>query len=716
LETAPASYTISTHIDNDSFQYQLTDSVPCLDDLAGTVYGPSGSVCAHPAFHVLGVTIAFTGTVPGAGYLPRYVDIAGDQHDMQVQSNAGTRVGWVIPQADIGRVAALIIPRDADQQDHHNDRVQVLGYADPSLARGDTLRNAVSADWYVGDAADPYDATPQRATADLHILDDAQVGITKKMGDVGAVTGGQATLDLAATLLVPHAADHDLVISDLLPPGTRLATDPAAITGTLSWKGQPAPSSTTPTLQATVTPDYAGGQELLKIVLPAAELPAEAGSFTLTIGQLRVDKPSDPGVYTNTARVFYDDPDLLPACAAGQYSSLDPAGSRDDPAASPANCSADATFRTATSASGQFELVKTVQGDYDSAPQTFPNVAHVKLQDGTAQYAIQWSNSGAPTLDGVVIYDVFPHVGDTGVSGAQANSQRGSQFAPVLASIDPAPSGTALAYSASENPCRPEVYPGQPTGCVDDWTTDPATLGGLGAVTAIRLTASGEYATGDSISLGFRASVPTVSADQIAWNSVAAFARTSSGTALLPSESPKVGITASDHRLAIAKTADAASAQPGDAVHYTVSVSNLGTSDSDPTTAHDRLPAGLTFVSADRGGSYDAATGEVTWPVPAIPRGSHVDLAVTARVDAVQTRSTITNAATVTLPPGYSPTIVDGACAADPAAACADLGVPVTPSRLPVTGIVAPAGAVLLALLAIGAGLVLRRRRAATRS
>lgn len=460
-------------------------------------------------------------------------------------------------------------------------------------------------------------------------------------------------------------------------------------------------------------PGYSGGQELLKIVLPASQFPQEAGTFTLTIGQLTVTKPPAPGVFTNTARVFYDDPNLSTQCTAGQYNSLDPQNSRDDPATQQINCAADATFRTANSASGQFSLVKTVQGDYDSTPQAFPNVAHVKLNGGTADYALNWTNTGAPTLQGVTLYDIFPYVGDTGVSGSQAGESRGSQFRPVLTSVDPAPAGVTISYSASTNPCRPEVYPAQPSGCVNDWTTDPSSLGGLANVAAIRVTSTAAYATGTGISIGYQESVPTVSKDQIAWNSVAAFAETTTGTSLLPAESPKVGITASDHRLSISKSVSAPSAGFGDSVTYTVAVGNVGTATSDPTTARDVLPAGLTFVSADHGGSYDPNTRTISWPVPALARDTHTDFTVKATVDAQQDAATITNKATVVDPAGYSPVIGTDPCPNDPTAACVSLTVPITPKGLASTGmqIGLASGLALLAIIGGGGALLARRPR-----
>ncbi|CAN5276976.1 hypothetical protein BH11ACT4_BH11ACT4_19940 [soil metagenome] len=715
LDAAPATYTISPRIQYESFQYEIHDKLPCLSDLSGSgVYTQDAGLCTTPAFHVLGVRIDFSGTAPGAGYAPQYVDVTGVTHDMTFETSRSGWAGWVIPTADLGRVAELIIPRDASQQTRLGDNIRVYGYADPSTQDGQTLHNIATIDWYLGAATTSIDSQASNA-ADVFIVNAPQIGITKTMTDVGAATGTQARVQLTAALFSPGIPTADLVIADLLPAGTSLATDPNTITGSLALPGGTTIPLAASDLVISVVHDQVPGQDLVRVTLPIAKLPAEAGQFTLTLSPLTVNKPAAPGVYTNTANVFYNDPDLLPACANGEFAPDDVNGLRGSPTASTANCEAGATFRTVTSASGQFQLTKTVQGDYDSTPQQFPAVGHVKLTAGVADYAINWTNTGAPTLNGVVLYDVFPYVGDTGVSAAQATDMRGSQFRPLLAGVDAAPTGVAIAYSAATNPCRPEVYPGQ-GACTDDWTTDPAALGGLANVMAVRLVSSAQYLTGEGFSLGFRMSVPTINKDLIAWNSVAAFGKTTGGVALLPTESPKVGITASDDRFTLGKTVSAAHAVPGDRLTYTVTVGNTGTRDSVPTTVTDELPVGLTFVSATSGGAYDAATRTVSWSIPAIVRDQTLQLVVTATVDANQDDDEIVNKATIINPPGYSPPVVDAPCTTDPTASCARTTVPVTPV-LGFTGAEFPIVALLVGLCAVGVGAVLliraRRKRTA---
>lgn len=712
LDAAPATYTISPRIQYDSFQYEIRDKVPCLANLSGSgVYTYSAGVCAAPAFHVLGVRVEYSGTEPAGTYTPRYVDLAGVEHDMEFETASGAGDGWVIPTAALGSVSEIVIPRDPSQQDRLADNIRVYGYADPSVQDGQTLQNRATIAWYLGAAGAPI-ATATSPAADVFIINAPQIGIAKTMTNVGSATGPRARVQLTGTLFSPGVPGDDLVVADLLPEGSSLATDPATITAELRRPGSATIPLSTTDLVVESIPDFSGTRDLLRVTLPATAIPDIAGRYELVISAFEVLKPTAPGVYQNTARIFYDDADLAPSCAAGTFSPADPDG-LSATGARPENCAAAAEFRTVTSTSGQFLLEKTVQGDYDASPQAFPAVGHVKLDSGAADYTLRWTNTGAPTLEDVVLYDVFPHVGDVGVSGAQAGAGRGSQFRPLLDSPVAAPADVTVSYSASADPCRPEVYPGQ-GACTNDWTTDPAALGGIQNVLAVRLVSSASYPTGGGFDVGFRMSVPTVSKDQIAWNSVAAFARTDAGTALLPTESPRVGITASDERMSIGKTVDRAAAKPGDLLTYSLTVANAGTGDSVPTTLTDQLPAGLEFVSADLGGSFDPVTRAVEWTVPVLARDTAQVFTVTARVADVQRVAELVNRANLVNPPGYSPLIVVDPCPAG-AGACALTSVPITPTVLGLTGgELAQRGAIIATvLLTAGALLIWLRRRPA---
>lgn len=154
---------------------------------------------------------------------------------------------------------------------------------------------------------------------------------------------------------------------------------------------------------------------------------------------------------------------------------------------------------------------------------------------------------------------------------------RDSQFAPTFNSIvGTLPANVTVQYSTSNNPCRPEVFATNP-GCVNDWSptvpADPAT------VRALKFASPATYASGTGFAVSFQVNVPPQFVNVVAWNSAAADANiASSGTALLPAEGPKVGLTAPASPLlpTLATTASAPSVNPGDPFSDATDVGNTG--------------------------------------------------------------------------------------------------------------------------------------------
>ncbi|MGI8392782.1 DUF7507 domain-containing protein [Leucobacter sp. W1038] len=196
------------------------------------------------------------------------------------------------------------------------------------------------------------------------------------------------------------------------------------------------------------------------------------------------------------------------------------------------------------------------------------------ITSGAAEYLVHWENSGQPALSDVVLYDLLPHVGDTGATEANTGS-RGSAFTPVFDGLSRAiPAGANVAYSASSNPCRPEVFPSQPS-CDNDWTADPATLGGNANVKALRITLPGNWASGSSVNIGFRMLVPsgTTSGD-VAWNTVAQRAL-NGGVPLVSAETARTGIM-SPAEVRVEKSSPQAGSElgVGEIVSYEITAEN----------------------------------------------------------------------------------------------------------------------------------------------
>lgn len=191
---------------------------------------------------------------------------------------------------------------------------------------------------------------------------------------------------------------------------------------------------------------------------------------------------------------------------------------------------------------------KQVKGVHDEAFIPSPGVGRTD-KSGVADYLVPIKNTGNVDMRDVVVYDLLPRVGDTGVRpGAVA---RGSEFDVFMTGpVTGLPSDAIVQYSASDNPCRGELagngggsLTSAPAGCVNDWTT--ATPSDWSTIVGIRIDfGSRVWRPADA----FTASFPAVAGQGgdltgIAWNNVALAAnRNSSGLAMLPTEAPRVGL------------------------------------------------------------------------------------------------------------------------------------------------------------------------------
>ena len=86
---------------------------------------------------------------------------------------------------------------------------------------------------------------------------------------------------------------------------------------------------------------------------------------------------------------------------------------------------------------------------------------------------------------------------------------------------------------------------------------------------------------------------------------------------------------------------------PGTSVTYTLTVTNEGPSPATGVIAQDKLPSGVTFVSAQGDGTYDAVSG--TWDLSSevIEKGATRTLRITVTIDASAAGSVVTNTATI---------------------------------------------------------------------
>ena len=86
---------------------------------------------------------------------------------------------------------------------------------------------------------------------------------------------------------------------------------------------------------------------------------------------------------------------------------------------------------------------------------------------------------------------------------------------------------------------------------------------------------------------------------------------------------------------------------PGTSVTYTLTVTNEGPSPATGVIARDKLPSGVTFVSAEGDGTYDAASGKWDLSSEVIEKDATRTLRITVTIDASAAGSVVTNTATI---------------------------------------------------------------------
>ena len=191
---------------------------------------------------------------------------------------------------------------------------------------------------------------------------------------------------------------------------------------------------------------------------------------------------------------------------------------------------------------------------------------------GSFDYRFKMINTGNVTLTDYVMYDILPHIGDTGVNQALANSARNTDWTPVLTGpivLDgAAPAGAApeVMYNLTWNPCRPELNSATPgvtwqANCDDTWYTQAqieAMAGGWANVKSFKVTyfqgKDAAWAGGDSFVMRAPMVAPNNAPTStqspldlsVAWNSVGhqGYVLNSDGTTrFLPAAAPrKVGV------------------------------------------------------------------------------------------------------------------------------------------------------------------------------
>ncbi len=591
--TAEGRYTVTVNYPaSRAYTTDLVDPVPCLTNKTGVKYSSlpvtgdvngsaSAPICAQPAFHptVVRVSSASMPQAIAASWQIEYILTDGTVIPVSVGSLSGTSAFFPVPAANVGDVAAVRLPPEANLTDR-SMTMDVWGYADIATQGGEILEDIAAGSAYPVGETDP--ARTSRHAAELYIEPSLlQLAVHKSFGSYGSAAGGTTTLNLVGGITVPPAAvlPGPAVLADLLPDGMEWANPPGGGTANFTLS-QGLNNIGSITGDVEYIENYEGtGRNLIRVSFDPGDFPG-AGYYRLTPPSnfIRVSVPPGARVYTNTADMFASGAgrDTSSECGAAQgtdisnFESEDPLDLDGDGVVEQNYCSFNATLSVPGIPGPAFSLTKQVQGELDAAPKGPGGVAQT-TNGGTGEYTIVWRNTGTDDLDQPVAYDILPYIGDTGVDQGQSSTPRDSEFQVIFDQITHLDPDVSVEYSDSNNPCRPEVYPSAP-GCVNDWVTtpdDPAD------VRALRFTSSDTYQSSESFEVRFQIKLPVGEVNTIAWNSTAGTADVN-GTELLPAEPPKVGITAPQDPVTPTLSTEVSSADlaPGDELSDTIEVAD----------------------------------------------------------------------------------------------------------------------------------------------
>lgn len=233
-----------------------------------------------------------------------------------------------------------------------------------------------------------------------------------------------------------------------------------------------------------------------------------------------------------------------------------------------------------------------------TADTSSPHLVPVNVDDIT--YRLTITNGGSSALTNVVAYDVLPHKGDKSLTPDA--TPRDSDFGLTIKSVGSVGAGITMAYSASTNPTRPEVYPSAPD-TVDDWGTDAA------GKKAARIRIS-SLPGGQSRSVVIVAATDgTGAADDKVCNSAAI-----DSSQTLPTEPTAVCVALAEADLAVELTTFE-KLQAGRPTMLGYTVTNRGGSDRAPAAVEIEVPDGMTVSDLEVDGWNCTVDGGGSAPV-----------------------------------------------------------------------------------------------------
>lgn len=555
----------------------IRDGMPCLSNNYQSY--TDGTICADPAFITEGIELSlgsFGGwddgqadeSVYSDGWGPEIVTNTGRVVD--VSPPGGSLYNYFpIPELLAGEsVAEVRLPYNQHYFSQATSTtpkwiMKIAGHLAENAEEGKLVENTSQM---------TLDSAPGTSTvagltppAGVVVLGDvALLSVYKDQSLPASNTAG--TINISGSFSSHTDITEPVVVSDLLPAGVTAS-------GLRAWSnpgdrfGNPAviPTAETRVVTSLVAfetiDNYNGtGRTLVRASFPPAAFTApRMSAFYVEIKAPNLNSfVQAPPSVTNVTRAFLTNKDVI-SCNAyavgggiGIGSGTPPLTSDSDdwggPSIAADNDYCEGSVTTPITRVGAAQsLTKQVKGDLDANYQAYPAIASSSENAGSASFKVSWKNTGPASqpLKDVVVYDLLPKVGDTGVSQLVSGFPRNSQFPARFASMDALPAGVTAQYSAAANPCRPEVMATN-AGCDPTWVSDPATLaGGLASVTGIKFVAAGPFASGAGFDASFTLTTPDGIGGQVAYNSAAASAKkVGDSLSVTTVEPPKVGLSA----------------------------------------------------------------------------------------------------------------------------------------------------------------------------
>lgn len=606
--SAEGRYTLNVRYNaSQSFTTDLVDPLPCLDNKTGVRYESlpvSGHVngwtgipaCTNPAFHTTAVRIS-AASMPdanAAGYAIELRKTDGTIVTVPITSMSGTTANFVIPPAHIGAIDAVRVPPSTKLMDA-SMTVHIFGYADQSANAGEILRDQAASTAYPAGSDNP--AKTAKPWAEIYIEEtQPQLAIRKTFGSYGSAAGGTTALNLVGDLSIPigYLAPGPVVLADLLPTDMEWANPPAS--GTVNFTRRLNGSNSTIQGDVEYIRNYQGtGRDLIRISFDKSHF-TQSGSYRLTPPSnfIRVSVPTGAATYNNTGNIFVSGSgqNTSPVCGSAvdnntsdvsDFHSEDPRDLDGDGETTQNSCAYNANLTVPPLSGPAIGLTKRVWGPEGDGQIKGPGKVAETTNGGPGEYYLRWRNTGSENANNPVIYDILPHVGDTGIAQGQVNQARDSEFAVIFDEVSSVPEFVTVWYSQSYNPCRAEMFPtattppdNTPAGCDDDWSTTPPA--DPADVKSLKFVAEKNTVSGDAFDITIKFHLPEGEVNSIAWNSAATTASFSSGTMLLPAEPPKVGITAPADPVTPTLTTQVSSAQiaPGGKLSDTITIEGAG--------------------------------------------------------------------------------------------------------------------------------------------